>query len=104
LRLRQIFLALEHAPARLRQHRLEAVLHQPSGLSGAHIVESVIHLGHDVKAIQNIQSIAAALSDHPQVRPPHVGTDKLDLARQVRANQVKEFLKRLDRSLLANPQ
>src|ERR1700691_2354592 len=42
----EVFLALEYAPARLLQQRLVAVTDEPLGFLGAHIVESLAHLGH----------------------------------------------------------
>ena len=54
----EILPALEHAPAGLAQDGLVAVGHQFPCFRRAHVVERVIHLGHDVKSIQDIERIA----------------------------------------------
>ena len=78
LRVDKVGFALEHAPSGFFEHRLETVLGQPPRLGSADIVEGVVHLGDDVKAVENTDRIGAAFADDPQVRLPHVGADELD--------------------------
>jgi hypothetical protein len=64
----EICLALEHAPSGLLQDRLLAILRQTAGLGGTHIIKSFVHFGHDVKSIEKIHVVDAALADDWQVR------------------------------------
>src|ERR1039457_4460712 len=68
----EVFLALEHAPARLFQQRLVAVTEEPLGFLGAHFVQSLAHLGHDVEPVQYMQGVDTLLADDVQVRLPHI--------------------------------
>jgi hypothetical protein len=77
----EIGLAFEHAPPGLLEHRLVAVRDQPAGLGGTHVVEGFVHLGDDVKAIENVDGVGAALADDPQIRLPHIRADELDADR-----------------------
>src|ERR1022692_4763154 len=51
----EILLALEHAPARLLQQRLVSVARQPARFAGTNLIQSLVHLGDDVEAVQNMQ-------------------------------------------------
>src|ERR1017187_1489637 len=52
----EILLALEHAPARLLQQRLVSVARQPARFAGTNLIQSLVHLGDDVEAVQNMRS------------------------------------------------
>jgi len=99
----EVGLALEHAPAGLLKEWLVAVLGEPACLGGAHVVEGVIHLGDDVKAIENVQRVGAAFVDDPQVGLPHVRADELDAFGQRLADEVEELLEAFDGAILADP-
>ena len=86
------------------QDRLVSVLRQPPRLGGTHIVKGVVHLGDDVKAVENIQRIGAAFADDPQVGFPHVRADEFDAFGQRFADEGEELLEAYDGAVLADPQ
>src|SRR5439155_291822 len=95
---------LEKAPAGLGQDRfVSVVLHAP-GFGGADVVERLVHLGHDVEPVEDIECLGTLLANHAQIRFPHVGADELDFRRHLRANHGKEFLEGFHGPFLANPQ
>ena len=65
-------------------HRLDARAHGLLApvieeLSGpGRSAEGVVHLGDDVKAVENIDCIGAAFADDPQIGLPHVRADEFD--------------------------
>ena len=80
----EILFALEHAPARFLQQRLMALLSHPARFGGANLVQRLVHLGDDVKAVEDMQRLGTFLADHVQVGLPHVRADELDLRSQLR--------------------
>jgi len=86
------------------EDRLVAVLGQPPRLGSPHIVEGVVHLGDDVKAVKNVDRMGAAFADDSQIGLPHVRADELDAFRQRFADQSEELLETFDGAILADPQ
>ena len=70
---------LEKAPAGLGQDRFVSVPLHASGFGGADIIERLVHLGDNVKPVEDVKSLGTLLADHPQIRFPHVRADELDL-------------------------
>ena len=62
---------LEKAPAGLGQNRFVSVPLHASGFGGADVVESLVHLGHDVEPVEDIECLGTLLADHAQIRFPH---------------------------------
>jgi hypothetical protein len=81
-----------------------AVLGQAAGLGGPHIIEGFVHFGDDVKAIEDIDRVGAALADDPQVRLPHIRADEFDALGQRLADESEELLETLDGAILTDPQ
>ena len=52
-------------------------------LGGTDVIQGFIHLGDDVEAVEDVQRPGTFLTDHVQVRLPHVRADKLDLGREL---------------------
>src|SRR5216684_1534333 len=75
----EILFALEHAPTRL------------------------IHLGDDVEAVEDVQRLGTFLTDHVQVRLPHVRANKLDLGSELLSDDGEETLEGFEGAFLANP-
>src|SRR5690606_19755852 len=53
---------------------------------------------------EDVQRVGAVVLDQIQIGLPHVGADELDLLAELLANQGKELLEALGRSLLAHPE
>src|SRR4051812_37507125 len=71
--------------------------------SGAHFIESLVHLRHDMEAIKNMKSLGALLADDLQIGLPHIGTDEDDLRGHFVADHGEESLKGSDRSFFSYP-
>ena len=80
-----------------------ALLGHLARLGGADLIQRLIHLGHDVEAIQDVQRLGAFRADHPEVRLPHVRADELDPGGQLGANHREEALDGVHRPLFADP-
>jgi hypothetical protein len=76
----------------------------PAAFFGANSVERLVHIGNDVEAVEDIQSLGASFSDEFQVRLPHVGADKADLGNDLLAHGGKESLEGLNGPLLSHPE
>src|SRR6266853_3019654 len=100
----EILFALEHAPARLLEQRLVAVLSHSACFGGADLIQRLVHLGDDVEAVENVQRLGTFLADHVQVGLPHVRADKLDLGSESVSDDSEEALEALDGAFLADPQ
>ena len=74
----EILGALQEAPAGLLQDGFPAMARKRPSLLGAHVVQGVVHVGDDVETIENMHGLGTALSNHPDVRSPHVRADELD--------------------------
>jgi len=68
----EVLLTLEDAPARFLEDRCVAVPNQLSRFRGPHLVNGLVYFRDDVKSVQDIQCIDAALANDPQVWLPHV--------------------------------
>src|SRR3989454_740470 len=71
---------------------------------GAHIIDGVIHLGDNVEAVQNVERLRTFLPDNLQIGFPHIRTDEFNFGGNLRADHLKELLKRFHRPFLADPQ
>jgi hypothetical protein len=100
----QILFAFEQEPARLLQNRRKAFTGQAAGLPSANFVQSLVHLRHDMEAVEDVKSVGALLADHFQIRLPYIGADEDDLGSDFVADHLEEALKGFDRSLFADPE
>ena len=63
----EIGFALEDAPAGLVEERFIAVLGHLAALGGAHVVEGFIHLGDDVKTVEDVECLQAFVANHAEI-------------------------------------
>jgi hypothetical protein len=56
---------------------MSVLLHFAS-LGSGYVVEGFIHLGDDMKAVKDVESVGASLANHAQVGLSHVGAYELD--------------------------
>jgi len=69
-------LAFEQEPAGLLQDRVKPFLFHAARLVSADIVESLVHLRHDVESVEDMEGIGALLADNLQIGLPHVEQTK----------------------------
>lgn len=74
------------------------------GLGGTYIIEGLIHLGYDVKTVEDAECLGASFPDHMEIGLPHVGTDELDVGAEFGSEHGEEALEGFDGSLLADPE
>jgi hypothetical protein len=60
----QILFAFEQEPARFLQNRRKALAGHAARLSSANFVQSLVHLRHDMEAVEDVKRFAAFLADH----------------------------------------
>ena len=72
-------------------------------LVSADIIESLIHLCHDVEPVEDMEGIGALLADNLQIGLPHVGTDEDDLGGHLIADGGEKSVKGFDRSFFSHP-
>ncbi|OIO98846.1 MAG: hypothetical protein AUJ96_20390 [Armatimonadetes bacterium CG2_30_66_41] len=68
----QVLGAFEQAPAGVLQHRFVAFGLQPPSLRPPDFVQGLVHLLHDMEAIQHMYRLRKPRGDHVEVRLPHV--------------------------------
>ena len=81
-----------------------ALLGHPARFAGADLVQSLVHLGDDVEAVEDMQRLGAFLADDLQIGFPHVGADEHDLRSEFFADDGEESLEGFDGSFLADPE
>lgn len=100
----EIFWPFEEAPARMLQDLFVAVLLKPSGLLRSNLVDSFIHLAHEVKTIQDVYCRRSLLSNDLEVWLPHIATDKSESARALLPEHTEEAKKTLFSPIWSNPE
>ena len=70
---------------------------------GADLIESLVHLGHDMETIEDMERLGALFADDLQIGFPHIGTDEDDLGGQFVADGGEESLKGFDGSFFSHP-
>ena len=63
-----------------------------------------VHIGDDVKAVEDMQGLGAVFADEFQIGFPHVGADEGDFGNYVLAHGGEEPLEGFDGSLFAYPE
>jgi len=102
--LREVLWSLEQAPAGLRQDRLVAIPPQLGDLGPPHLVESHVHVPHDVKAVEYVEGGRDLLRDHIEVLPPHVATDEADACPHLGGERGEEAPQALLGPILGHPE
>src|SRR6202022_3404259 len=100
----QILLALQQQPARFLQHGTETFGVHAARFAGADLIESLVHLSHDVEPVEDVQSLGALFVDDPQVRLPHVGADENHLRGDFFTDDSEKSLERFGGSRLPDPE
>ena len=94
----------QQQPAGLLQHGGEAIESHAARFAGADLIQRLIHFGHDVEAIEDMQGLGASFPDDLQIRLPHVRTDEGDLGGDFFADDGEEALKGFGRPFLTHPE
>ncbi len=68
LLVREVVRPLEQQPARTGQDRRAALGLERPGFLGADFIDGLVHMDHDVEAIQDVQGVAGLLGHDPQDR------------------------------------
>jgi hypothetical protein len=100
----EILTAFEQQPTRLLQDGLAPFAVQAASLRGADLVERLVHLRHDVEAVEDMERFRAPFADDLKIWLPHVGADECDLGDDFVAHGGEESLKGLDGSPFAHPE
>jgi len=72
--------------------------------SAAHVVEGFIHLGDDVKTVEDVECLRAFVANHAEIGLSHVGANELDMGAEFCSEHGEESLEGFDGSLLADPE
>lgn len=86
------------------EHRRLALGGQLPRLGGAHGVDRLGQVGHDVEAVEHVHGVAGTLGDHREVGPPHVGADEAQGGAAGGAEPVEEPVERRGPAFPADPQ
>jgi len=104
LMVREVLRSLEQAPAGLREDRLVAVPLQLGDLGPPDVVESHVHVPHDVEAVEDVKGGRDLLCDHVEVLPPHVAADEADARTHLGGERSEEAPQALLGPLLGHPE
>lgn len=100
----QILFAFEQQPARLLQQRHESFARHAARFSGADFIESLVHFGDDMEAVEDMKGLRALFADDLQIGLPHIGTDEGNLGSDLIADDGEESAERFNGSFPANPE
>jgi hypothetical protein len=81
-----------------------AVGAQGPRLLGPDLVDGLVHVSHDVEAVQDVQREAGLLGHHPQIRPPHVAAHEAQGLGARGPEPPEKPEQGLDRPLATDPQ
>jgi hypothetical protein len=87
----------------MQQGFMSVLLHFASPGSG-YVVEGFIHLGDDMKAVKDVESVGASLANHAQVGLPRVGADELDFRGEFFPEHGEESLEGFYGSFFTHPE
>src|SRR3990172_2308753 len=101
---RAILRPLEEGPACALQDLAQSLRLQLLGLLPADLVDLLVHVGHDVKAVQDVDRLLGLLGDDLEVGLPHVAADEAQGDGSLAAELAEETQHRLHRAVAPNPQ
>ncbi len=104
LAFREIRRSFQKTPTGSCQHRPFPFCLKLLDLRGAHFVDSLAHMAHDVEPIQNVDCLASLLGNDPNVRLPHIRTDKPEFSASLLAEPLKEAEQTLLRTFPSHPE
>jgi len=104
LSFRQVLRPFEQQPAALGQHRFITLILQLFRLLGAHFVNRLVQVGHDVEPVQDVDGMSRLLGNHLQIGFPHIATDKTQHLGPFLAKPAEEPQQGFDLSPRSNPQ
>jgi len=99
----KVLTATEQQPAGFPEDWGAALTSHAAGFFGTDVVQCLVHIGDDVKAVEDMQRLGAVFTDQLQIGFPHVGTDEYDFGNYVVAHSGEESLEGFDGSLFAYP-
>ena len=97
-----IAFVLQQAPAGVLQDRFVAVPVQLCGFPAARIVDRLIEIFHDVKAVENVQGMRQLAFDDLQVGFPKVAANGPYLLASIFAKAVEEAQQGFDPAILTD--
>src|SRR6266849_1921115 len=100
----EVLAATEQQPAGFPEDRGTALTSHAAGFLGTDVIQSLVHIGDDVEAVEDMQRLGAVFADQLQIGFPHVGTDEHDFGNYVLAHSGEESLEGFDGSLFAYPE
>src|SRR5207302_8142957 len=86
------------------EYRSTALTLHAAGLLRTDVVQSLVHVGDDVEAVKDMQSLGAVFADEFQIGFPHVGADEDDFGNDILAHSGEESLEAFDGSFFAYPE
>ena len=98
------FSALQQDPTTAAEHRLVTILLKLFHLGRSDVIESFIDSLHDVKPIEDMDSLARLLADDFQIALPHVAADEFQSCGSLLAKEAKESQQCLCLPIRADPQ
>ena len=75
-----------------------------AGLGSAHLVEGLIHVAYDVKAVDDVERPGTLPPGDAEIMLPHVRADELDFRAELWSEHNEESLEGFDGSLFADPE
>ena len=85
----KVLTATEQQPAGFPEDRGAALTSHAAGFLGTDVVQCLVHIGDDVKAVEDMQRLGAVFMDQLQIGFPHVGTDEYDFGNYVLARKTR---------------
>jgi len=101
---RQILRPFEQAPAGMGEDGLQSLGSNFLRLLDPNFVDGLVHMHGDVKAVQDMDSLAALPGDDLEVGLPHITADERQLSRPFFAKRPKKAQQGFDGSVLSYPQ
>ena len=96
--------ALEQTPAGPFQNGAVTIGLELPGFGGPHLVEGLVHVGDDVKPVENMQGLARFFGDGAQIGPPHIAANKAQAGAAPGAEPMEKGQQGLYFSIRPDPQ
>ena len=104
LALGEVLRTLQQAVAHAFEMWLITVGFEALGLLGADLSDGLVHVRHDVEAVEHMDGFRRLESNHVEVRFPHVRADEPEAGAILRAKESEELEQRRHRTILAHPE
>ena len=101
---RKILRPFKQAPSGMGENRHQSLGFQFPGLLGPDLINGLVHVHGDVKAVQDMDGLAGLLGDDLEVGFPHIAADEAQLSRPLFAEHPEEAQQSSDSPVLSYPQ